>query len=106
MGDLVARLFSRRAHSRERVCHDAHLLTAGRTIPALLHDLSVKGARLSLASEAERGDDVVVRWGCFAAVGRVAWVSGRTCGLEFDEQLDARVVAVTREASENATKRA
>lgn len=99
-------LFGRRAHSRECVRHEAQLLTAGKTIPALLHNLSVKGARLSLASEVERGDDVVVRWGCFAAVGRVAWVSGRTCGLEFDKQLDARVVAATQQISENAVKRA
>lgn len=106
MEDLVTRLFSRRAHSRERVCHEAQLIASGRTIPGLLHDLSVKGARLSLAREAQRGDDVVLRWGCFAAMGRVAWVNGRTCGLEFDEQLDARVVAATQRAGENAVKRA
>lgn len=94
------RLFSKRAYGREPVRHDAQLITARGTIPALLHDLSVKGARLSLASEPEAGHDVVVRWGCYAAVGRVAWVEGRSCGLEFDEQLDARVVAATRQASE------
>lgn len=92
-------LFSRRAHSRELVRHEAQLITPGGPIPALLHDLSVKGARLSLAHEAQRGDDVVVRWGCYAAVGRVAWVEGRSCGLEFDEQLDVRVVAATQQAS-------
>lgn len=94
-------LFSRRAHSRERVRHDAQLITPDGPIPALLHDLSVKGARLSLASEAAPGEDVVVRWGCYAAVGRVAWVEGRSCGLEFDEQLDARVVAATQQASQH-----
>jgi hypothetical protein len=94
------RLFSRRAHGREPVRHDAQLITPDESIPALLHDLSVKGARLSLAREAEPGGDVVVRWGCYAAVGRVAWVEGRSCGLEFDKLLDARVVAATRQASE------
>ncbi|MFT4026512.1 MAG: PilZ domain-containing protein [Novosphingobium sp.] len=93
------RPFSRRAHARERVRHDAQLITPGGAIPALLHDLSVKGACLSLAGEAEPGNEVVVRWGCFAAVGRVARVDGRTCGLEFDHELDARVVAVTRQGS-------
>lgn len=91
-------LFRHRAHSRRAVRHDAQLITADAVIPALLEDLSVKGAKLSLAKVLEPGGDAVVRWGCFAAVGRVAWVNGRECGLEFDDHLDPRVVAATKSA--------
>jgi hypothetical protein len=40
-----------------------------------------------------------VRWACYAAIARVAWVDGRECGLEFGRQLDTRVVAATQAAA-------
>lgn len=92
-------LFGRRAHPRERMCLQAQLVAARGARPAMLEDLSVKGARLTLAEMPAAGEDVVMRWACFAAVGRVAWVDGSACGLEFDRQLDERVVATTRAAS-------
>lgn len=93
------RLFGRRAYPRENIHFEAQVVAADGMQPALLHDLSVKGARLSLARAPQTEEEVVVRWACFAAVGRVAWVEGSTCGLEFDRQLDARVVVATQAAS-------
>lgn len=93
------RLFSRRAYPRENIYLEARLIAARGAQPAVLHDLSVKGARLSLAHALQTDEEVVVRWACFAAVGRVAWVDGGVCGLEFDRQLDERVVATTQAAS-------
>lgn len=93
------RLISRRAFPRESIHVEAQLIAARGSQPALLHDLSVQGARLSLTHAPQTDEEVVVRWACFAAVGRVAWVDGRICGIEFDRQLDERVVATTQAAS-------
>lgn len=92
------RLFGRRAYPRENIHLEAELIAARGAQPALLHDLSVKGAKLSLAHAPQTDEEVVVRWACFTAVGRVAWVDRGTCGLEFDRQLDERVVATTQAA--------
>lgn len=92
------RLFGRRAYPRENIHLEAELIAARGAQPALLHDLSVKGAKLSLAHAPQTDEEVVVRWACFTAVGRVAWVDRGTCGLEFDRQLDERVVATTQTA--------
>lgn len=92
-------LFGRRAYPRELIYLEAQLIAGHGRHPAMLHDLSVKGAKLSLGRMPEPGSEVVVRWACFAAVGRVAWIDGPTCGLEFDRQLDQRVVAATQAAS-------
>jgi hypothetical protein len=93
------RLFRRRAYPRENIHLAARFIAARGTQPALLHDLSVQGARLSLAHPPQSDEEVIIRWACFAAVGRVAWVDGLTCGLEFDRRLDQRVVAATQAAS-------
>lgn len=93
------RLFGRRAYPRELIYLEAQLIAGQGSQPAMLHDLSVKGAKLSLAQPPRSGTEVMVRWACFAAVGRVAWVEGGTCGLEFERQLDKRVVATTQAAS-------
>lgn len=93
------RLFGRRAYLRELVYLEAQLIAGNASHPAMLHDLSVKGAKVSLAHPPGLGTEVAVRWSCFVAVGRVAWVEGGTCGLEFDRQLDERVVATTQAAS-------
>lgn len=90
------RLFGRRAHVREPIHLQAQLLAGEGTQPALLQDLSITGAKLAAAHTVEPGDEIMVRWACFAAVGRVAWVKGSICGLEFDRQLDERVVVATR----------
>ena len=88
-------LFGRRAYPRERIYLAAQLIAGNGARPAILQDLSVKGAKLSLAHPPDPGADVVLRWACFAAIGRVAWVDGETCGLEFDRQLDERVVTTS-----------
>jgi hypothetical protein len=93
------RLFCRRAYPREDIHLAAQVIAARGAQPALLHDLSVQGARLSLTHAPQTDEEVIIRWACFAAVGRVAWVEGLTCGLEFDRQLDERVVATTQAAS-------
>ena len=95
------RLFRKRAHDRQPVRHAAQLITADGVIPGLLHDLSVKGARLMLTQAPPAGEGAVLRWGCFAAVARVAWVEGQECGLEFDDALDIRVVAATRRVEDS-----
>lgn len=92
-------LFGRRAYPRARIYLEAQLIAGHGVRRAMLQDLSVKGAKLSLAHAPESGSDVVLRWACFAAIGRVAWVDGDICGLEFDRQLDERVVATTQAAS-------
>jgi hypothetical protein len=88
-------LFGRRAHVREPIHLEALLLTEQGTQPALLQNLSVKGAKLAVAHAPALAGEVMVRWACYAAMGRVAWVEGSICGLEFDRQLDERVVAAT-----------
>lgn len=93
------RLLGRRAYTRETIDLGAELIAVRGAQPGLLHDLSVKGAKLSIAHAPQTDEEVVLRWGCFAAVGRVAWVDRGTCGLEFDRQLDERVVAATLAAS-------
>lgn len=93
------RLFGRRAYPREPIQLAAELIAGRGASPAMLHDLSVKGARLTVAHPPELGSEVVLRWACFVAVGRVAWVEGRGCGLEFDRQLDAQVVITTQAVS-------
>lgn len=93
------RRFCRRSHPRENIHLAAQFIAARGAQPALLHDLSVQGARLSLVHAPQTDEEVVIRWACFAAVGRVAWVEGLTCGLKFDRQLDERVVATTQVAS-------
>lgn len=95
-------LFGRRAHPRASIRFEAELIAAGGAQPALLQDLSVKGAKLALARALQTDEEVVLRWACFAAVGRVAWVEGLSCGLEFDRQLDQRVVATTQASSAEA----
>lgn len=92
-------LFGRRAYPRENIHLAARLIAARGVQPALLHDLSVKGARLSISHALQTDEEVVIRWACFSAVGRVAWVDGGVCGLEFDRQLDEPVVATTQAAS-------
>lgn len=93
------RLFRRRAYPRENIHLAAQFIAARGAQPALLHDLSIQGARLSLVHAPQSDEEVVIRWACFAAVGRVAWVEGLTCGLEFDRRLDQRVVEATQAAS-------
>ena len=87
----------RRAYSRLRVRLPARLTTLDGTFSAILTDLSLGGAKLSITKLPTPGFDAVLSWYGYEAFGSVSWAHDGMCGMRFEEIISPRVPIATRD---------
>lgn len=90
-------LVGRRSCSRLRTRLPARVISRDATEQAVLHDLSASGARLSVFSHVEVGACLVLRCQGFEAFGEVVWSEDGQIGLQFDTELNRKILQATRE---------
>lgn len=89
----------RRAYRRVSVALPAFLQADGRRQSVQILDLSSGGAKLTCAAEFAVGTAVFLDCGTLGCAGVVRWQTGRTLGLCFDAELDAREVSALMDRS-------
>ena len=100
------RAANRRGRNRISARLPASLQTPAGSLPGLLTDLSVTGARFMLSDRETRhqtlqvGRNVVLRWSRFEAFATILWESRGIFGLQFDPLVAPGVLVTTREADD------
>lgn len=97
---LLASETGSRQQSRLRVYLPAIITTADGTRHVFLQDLSLRGARLLASEGLYSGQQVLLQWHGFQALGVVRWIDGHTCGLGFYRSLPIRHLLDTRDLIE------
>ena len=91
----VVQRFGRRRYPRLQLGMPARLIMPDGTVPVVLENLSLGGARVALA---EPGNFVVcvLRWMDYHAFADVAWRDELAVGLQFDKPLSLAMLEATR----------
>ncbi|MGZ3173936.1 MAG: PilZ domain-containing protein [Croceibacterium sp.] len=92
MGPFV---IERRAARRTRATCAASLQTLTDESVGYLWDLSETGARVSVASPPQPGENALLKWGTEKVMCRVVWTDRDMCGLSFDRPIASEVVAAS-----------
>ncbi|MGZ5792854.1 MAG: PilZ domain-containing protein, partial [Croceibacterium sp.] len=85
----------RRAARRTRATCAASLQTLTDESVGYLWDLSETGARVSVASPPQPGENALLKWGTEKVMCRVVWTDRDMCGLSFDRPIASEVVAAS-----------
>ncbi|RYD60457.1 MAG: PilZ domain-containing protein [Verrucomicrobiaceae bacterium] len=88
---------ARRGQSRLKARLAARVIAVSGSQRAVMNDLSLTGARLSLNEPIKSGQCVVIQWGNFEAFGDVVWSEGNQIGVQFDATIDPRTLIATRD---------
>lgn len=89
-----------RTESRLRVALPAVLTTRDGTRRVLLEDLSAKGARIRGDVPYRTGEEAVLQWSRFKALGAVWWFAEGDCGIHFFEPVPAADLLATRDLAD------
>ena len=92
MGPFV---IERRAARRTRATCAASLQTLTDESVGYLWDLSETGARVSVASPPQPGENALLKWGTEKVMCRVVWTDRDMCGLSFDRPISSEAVAAS-----------
>lgn len=92
----------RRAVSRLHVRLPARALTLTDTRPAVLWDLSLRGAQIETDAQVRPGGEILLQWSRFEAFGEVVWRDGRRCGIRFHDMLTREELFATRDLDDCA----
>lgn len=95
-------LHDARTESRLRVVLPAVLITRDGTRRVVLEDLSGAGARIRGDLPYRTGEDVVLQWVRFEALGIVWWSEEGDCGIRFRDPVPAADLLATRDLAEQA----
>jgi hypothetical protein len=90
----------KRSESRLRVRLPARLVGLDFSLPAILCDLSQRGARIELAGKPLRPCDVVLTWLEFEGFGRIKWSHSGETGIGFYDPVPANWLIATRDFDE------
>ena len=71
----------------------AKLITTTHEQPVKIRDISSRGALVEGQRLPAEGRDLIVRRGSIEIFGRIAWMDGDRCGLEFDGEMSERELA-------------
>jgi hypothetical protein len=77
-----------RAARRSNVFLTATLVTAGRSLPVRVRNISARGALVDGANLPPEGAPVDLRRGKLVANGEIAWSTGGVCGVRLHEDID------------------
>jgi len=80
--------FPRQA-DRKRMLLTATLISPAGQSAVRIKDLSGTGAHIVLDSPVEADCDAILKRGSLFAAGRITWVAGRECGIEFFRKMSA-----------------
>jgi len=86
-----------RSECRIRVQLPAVLTTRDGTRRVMLEDLSASGARISGPVPYQTGEEAVLQWSRFEALGQVWWFGEGDCGIRFADPVPASVLLATRD---------
>ena len=97
--DLVALepQVGRRGRNRLRSRLVAKVITLYGTRNTVLLDLSCSGARIKATPDMAKGQQAILIWSGFEALGSLVWVEHGLCGITFDEVLAQSVLISTRD---------
>ncbi|RYD80093.1 MAG: PilZ domain-containing protein [Verrucomicrobiaceae bacterium] len=87
----------RRGRSRLKARLVARAISVSGSQRAVLNDLSLTGARLTLSEPIKAGECIVLQWGDFEAFGDVVWSSENQIGIQFDATIEPRTLIATRD---------
>ena len=93
----------RRMRSRLATRLPATLVTLFGSLPAILLDISLTGARClvtnnrGITNPLRTGKEVVLEWGQFDAFGTIIWEGDGLCGIQFDPIISPSVLIATRD---------
>jgi hypothetical protein len=87
----------RRGRSRLKARLAARVICVSGSQRAVLNDISLTGARLTLTQPVKAGECIVLQWGNFEAFGDVVWSSQNQIGVKFDATIDPRTLIATRD---------
>lgn len=94
---------SRRKRSRLATRLPANLVTLFGSLPSILLDISLTGARCLLTNQRgnsnrlRTGKEVVLEWDQFDAFGSIVWEDDWLCGVQFDPIIPPSVLVATRD---------
>jgi PilZ domain len=77
-----------RAGRRSNVFLAATLVTAGRSVPVRVRNISARGALLDGSGLPTAGAGLDLRRGSLVARGEIIWQTGGECGVRFDSDID------------------
>lgn len=83
----MAVAIQKRTTKRSRVLLVAHIETDGRRQEVRIRDISSAGALVESAESPPVGELVQLHCGDTSLEGRIAWIDGTWCGVEFSEPL-------------------
>jgi hypothetical protein len=92
---LAARRVVRRTQGRLDVRLAAKLKSHGGTQPAILENVSKKGAKLQISAPPKVGTDAMLHWHGNEVLARVSWTSSTHCGLELYRSLSEELLRAT-----------
>lgn len=93
----------RRMRSRLATRLPATLVTLFGSLPVILLDISLTGARClvtnnrGITNPLRTGKEVVLEWGQFDAFGTIIWEGEGLCGIQFDPIISPSVLVATRD---------
>ena len=91
-----------RSESRLRVTLPAVLTTRDGTRRVVLEDLSAGGARIRGHVPHRTGEQALLQWARFEAMGLVWWSEEGDCGLRFLDPVPAADLLATRDLTDHA----
>nr|WP_195908562.1 PilZ domain-containing protein [Novosphingobium sp. Gsoil 351] len=87
----------RRGRNRLRARLAARIVTIHGTRNTVLLDLSASGARIRATEDMAKGQQAMLTWSRYEAIGSLVWVEDGLCGIAFHDALLPEVLIATRD---------